>query len=113
MKLTPEYVRDTLLKLGFMPANSGFHYIVDAMMIIDSKPYAAYNAGKMIYMPISERNNCNYNSVERSIRHSIKTAMDKNYDGIVKYLRFPPNSATGSYKNADFLAAFHMALHRS
>lgn len=112
MKLTPEYVRDTLLKLGFMPANSGFHYIVEAMMIIESKPYAAYNAGKMIYMPISEKNKCNYNSVERSIRNSVENAMSKNGKAIVSFLHFPPNSVTGSYKNADFLAAFHMALHR-
>ena len=112
MKLTPEYIRDTLLKLGFSPKNKGFKYIVESVMIIEDDPDAAYNTVKKIYVPVGENNNVKYQSVERCIRHSIESAMDFGGENISDFLHCQPTSATGSYKNADFLAAFHMALHR-
>jgi hypothetical protein len=112
MKLTPEYVRDTLLKLGFSPKNEGFPYIVEAVMIIEDDPDAAYNTVKKIYIPISENYGVRYQTIERCIRHSIESAMIFGYEKIPDFLHCQPTAASGSYKNADFLAALHIALHR-
>lgn len=112
MKLTPEYVRDTLLRLGFSPRNKGFSYIVEAMMIMEENENAAFNTVKQIYIPIAENRGVNYPTVERNIRHAVEAAMILGYEKITDYLHLQPTAASGSYKNADFLAAFHMALHR-
>lgn len=112
MKLTPEYIRDTLLKLGFSPKNKGFPYIVEAVMIIEDDPDAAYNTVKQIYTPIAEKHGANYPSVERCIRKSVENAMVFGYEKIPDFLHCQPTAASGSYKNADFLAALHIALHR-
>lgn len=112
MKLTPEYIRDTLLKLGFSPANKGFPYIVDATMIIEDDPDAAYNTVKKIYMPIAEKRGVKYQTVERCIRHAVEAAMVLGFEKIPDFLHCQPTAASGSYKNADFLAAFQIALHR-
>ena len=113
MKLTPEYIRDTLLKLGFSPTNKGFKYIVDAVMIIEDNEDAAYNTVKQIYVPVGEKYGVNYPTVERCIRHAVEAAMILGYEKIPDFLHCQPTAASGSYKNADFLAAFHMALHRN
>lgn len=112
MKLTEEYIRETLLKLGFSPANAGFGYIIEAMQIIDLNPNAAYNVGKQIYIPIAKNHGCSISVVESNIRRSVKSSMKIFPDRLVDYLKYPPTAVSGSYKNADFLAAFHMALHR-
>lgn len=112
MKLTPDYIRDKLLELGFSPAKKGLHYIVDAVMILDDNPDAAYNTVKQVYIPIAVKNDVKFQTVERNIRHAIENAMSHGYDRIHDYLRCQPTATNGSYKNADFLAAFHMALHR-
>ena len=112
MKLTPEYVRDTLLRLGFSPRNKGFSYIVEAMMIMEENENAAFNTVKQIYMPIAEKRGVNYPAVERNIRHAVEAAMELGYEKIPDFLHCQPTATSGSYKNSDFLAAFHMALHR-
>lgn len=112
MKLTPEFIRYKLLDLGFSPATKGFKYIVDATMIIEDDEDAAYNTVKKIYMPIAEKHGVNYPAVERNIRHAVEAAMILGYEKIPDFLHCQPTAASGSYKNADFLAALHMALHR-
>lgn len=112
MKLTEEYIRDMLLELGFSPAGIGFNYIVEAVMIVESDHEAKFNVVKKIYIPIAKKHGVTYPTVERNIRHAVETAMDFGAEKITDYLRLQPTAASGSYKNSDFLAAFHMALHR-
>lgn len=112
MNLTPDYIRDTLLELGFSPAGIGFNYIVEAVMIVESDHKAKVNVVKKIYIPIAKNHSVKYQTVERNIRHSVETAMTFGAERITDYLRLQPTATSGSYKNADFLAAFHMALHR-
>lgn len=111
-KLTPDYIRDKLLELGFSPANKGFQYIAEAVMILENDPDAAFNTIKGIYLPIAKEHGVTHNATERCIRNAVKLAMECNADRISDYLRFQPTGVSGSYKNSDFLAAFHMALHR-
>lgn len=112
MNLTPDYIRDTLLGLGFSPSKKGLQYIVDAVMILEANPDAAYNTVKKIYMPIAEKRGVKYPAVERCIRHAVEAAMVLGFEKIPEFLHCQPTAASGSYKNSDFLAAFHMALHR-
>lgn len=111
-KLTPDYIRDTLLEMGFSPSKKGLHYIVDAIMILEDNPDAIYNTVKQVYIPIAAKYDVKFQAVERNIRNAIESAMNFGHEKIHDFLHCQPTAASGSYKNSDFLAAFHMALHR-
>ena len=111
-KPTPDYIRDKLLWLGFTPANKGFNYLIDAVMILERDPDAAFNVVKKIYMELGSKYGVSSQAAERCIRQSILSAMKLSYEKIHDYLRCQPTAASGSYKNSDFLLAFHIALHR-
>lgn len=112
MKLTPDYIRDKMLELGFSPAVKGFESIVKAVCILENDPSAAHSIVSDIYYTIAKESNTSVGVVERRIRTAITSAVDSNLEAIQDYIKLPPNSDSGSYKNADFLVAFHMALHR-
>jgi len=105
-------IRVKLMELGFSPAVKGFESIVKAVCILDEDPSAAHNVVYGIYYPIAKETNTNIAGAERRIRTAITSAVNYNAEAIQDFIKLPANPSSGSYKNADFLAALHMALHR-
>ena len=65
-------VINTLLEIGIPAGIKGFHYIVDALFLMDSN--SDYVGGNIIemYAVIASRNNTTTSRVERAIRHAFE-----------------------------------------
>ena len=76
-----------LLKMGMPAGIKGFHYIVDALCLMDSN--SDYVGGNIIeiYAVIASRNNTTNSRVERAIRHAFEQVRKHgNPENVNKYL---------------------------
>lgn len=105
-------IRMKLLELGFSPASKWTEYIVEAVCAIDEDPSRRFNIMKGVYQVVGDRFGVNIGTVERGINQGIAAAMATSQNAIQNFIRFMPSPISGSYKNSDFLAAFHMAMKR-
>lgn len=105
-------IRMKLLELGFSPSSKGTEYIAEAVCAIDEDPNRRFNIMKGVYKLVGDRFGVNPGTVERGINQGVAAAMATSQEEIQKFIKFPPSFISGSYKNSDFLAAFHMAMKR-
>jgi len=78
-KQAEKYVSKTLLNIGFQPNLRGYRYLIESVPLIVENPELSYNFNQKLYMIIAEMHNVMPLSVERSIRHAIDLAYDRNY----------------------------------
>lgn len=96
---------NALIEMGADAGNKGFQYIVDAIVLFQD---GGIRNGKItvLYSKIAEMHNTSQSRVERCIRHSFKTVMEKgNQEAVKKYL--PTQNRT----NSNLLHIFYLRLN--
>lgn len=96
---------NALIEMGADAGNKGFQYIVDAMVLFEDDEI---RNGKImnIYDIIAEMHNTSRGCVERCIRHSFKTILEKGKQrAIEKYL------STQNTTNSNLLHTFYLRLN--
>ena len=94
-----------MIEMGADAGNKGFQYIVDAMVLFEDDEF---RNGKImdLYRKIAEMHNTSQTRVERCIRHSFKTILEKGKQGAVeKYL------TTQNQTNSNLLHTFYLRLN--
>lgn len=82
-------IEDTLVNIG-MPTNiKGFTYIVSIVTLLD-QPEWTFPKWSALYYCVGQLYNTTPASVEKAIRHALKTTRDRNsnYSAINKYIGF-------------------------
>lgn len=95
---------NALIEMGMPANNKGFHYIVDAILLLDS---GEWNDCKMtaLYEKIAKKNNATIQSVERAIRHAFEIVLvSGNLKAVNKYLTFQKTT------NGNLLHVFYIRL---
>lgn len=96
---------NAMLEMGADAGNKGFQYIVDAMVLFEDDEF---RNGKImdLYRKIAEMHNTSQTRVERCIRHSFKTILEKGKQrAIEKYL------STQNTTNSNLLHTFYLRLN--
>lgn len=96
---------NALIEMGADAGNKGFQYIVDAMVLFEDDEF---RNGKImeLYRKIAEMHNTSQTRVERCIRHSFKTVLEKGKQrAIEKYL------STQNTTNSNLLHTFYLRLN--
>jgi two-component system response regulator (stage 0 sporulation protein A) len=63
-----------LLRTGFLPHQSGFRYLVEAIKMVYKNPDILGRVTKKLYPDLARKFQTNPSRVERNIRHAIETA---------------------------------------
>jgi len=84
-------IREVLIKLGISSHLQGFHYIIQALEILEKQQI--HTKLLTIYRMIGKKNEKPYGAIERSIRHAIQTAYKNNNNLKTIYTIIPDNSA--------------------
>lgn len=97
-------IEDVLIKMGIPVSIKGFQYIVDAVLIWDSKKNIKLTS--YLYPEIAKLNDDAPNRVERAIRHAFEVARGKrgNKEAVEYYIGM--NNAP----NSESLAMLHLRI---
>lgn len=74
-----------LFRMGIAPHLKGFNYICQATMLLIEDPDRIYGVTKTIYPEIARRESKQSSEVERSIRHAIESAWNKEGKNSLRY----------------------------
>lgn len=97
-------IEDVLIEIGVPVSVKGFRYIVDAILIWDSKKNVEMT--KELYPQIARKNDDTPSKVERAIRHAFEVARKrgKNKEAIKHYIGLDNSS------NSESLAMLHLRI---
>jgi len=87
-KQAEKYISKMLLYIGFQPNLRGYRYLIESVLLIVENPELAYNFNQKLYLIIAGMHNVMPLSVERSIRHAIDLAYDRNYQNFKEFFGY-------------------------
>lgn len=79
-------IRSLLIGIGVPPHLYGFRYLVEAVLMCMDDPSLLHKVTLQLYPTLAEKMNATVNSVERSIRHCISVAWDRQKPGAANEL---------------------------
>ena len=80
-----EYIENKLIDIGIAPANKGFRYITDAIMIMKNPEWKCDKI-TVLYDAIARINGSTYGGVEKGIRYSLNMARKNGNKETARYL---------------------------
>ena len=79
----------TLFKAGVLPTYVGYSYFIDAVQLVSTNRNQHLQTCKEIYIPIAQKHNANYMSVERDLRTVRDVFMKNNGKEILQDMGYP------------------------
>lgn len=101
------FVEDLLMKFGISKMYKGYDYIVSCIHFISDNEYSFTPITKILYVEIAKQYNTSSQCVEKSIRDTIKTIWDKNYDNKLLYEVFGIHTISKRPSNMEFLLSLY------
>ena len=104
-KMVREKVTKIMIDIGIPASLKGYHYIIDAILMVIANQETILQLGKSIYTDIAKEYNTNVEAVERDIRTAIeKVTKTGNIDKIYEIFGNTINPDKGKPTNKEFIA---------
>ena len=99
-------VTEILRELNVSPANKGYRYLRQAIVMCSENGNLLRNITKGVYTEIAKKESDTPSCVERSIRHAIEESLTKpNIDALAKYISPRFKDVLYKPKNSEYIAA--------
>lgn len=104
-KVVRKEVTKIIQDIGIPVSLKGYHYIIEAILMVIANQEMIQQLGKSIYTKIAKEYNTNIDAVERAIRTAIeKVTKTGNIDKIYEIFGYTINPNKGKPTNKEFIA---------
>lgn len=98
-------ISETIKELGINPAVHGYTFIREAIELVMDDHNAIYGVTKILYPTIAKKYDTTDKKVERSIRHAIESAFNRdNQDFWQEMFNYSRQAKNGRVTNSEFIA---------